>query len=321
MTASKPPFSSTVCILVGLLLASFSAQLMSFDLFGGFEKEKVKSTIWELNEQYVRLVQIESKAAPNDHPVAIDAVEIEHAMSSLRLWVKGGILRDEESVAVYPRRQAAMIAPYLVDALAQAAPDEDVTFNVRGYTDVMLSVAKERVWTTGRVFYKDGRLNLIIGEHDKRIDKAKKQVEASFGVIDDFRDVHFQVGSRHHKGKMSGRVVTTEGVQLGGDSRPDWIVIDVARAALAWRDSQVPTAVRKEEQRAKDQAAKLTIERRQMREEMARLRKELRSLQQGGAGGGATLEQRLARLQQLHEKGLITDEDFERRKGQILSEI
>ena len=94
-------------VLVALTLCA--ADAAALDLFGSFEQEKVKATIWDLNEQYVRLVQAESKAGPNDHPVAIDAVELEHALSSLRLWVKGGILRDEESVVVYPRRQAAML--------------------------------------------------------------------------------------------------------------------------------------------------------------------------------------------------------------------
>lgn len=295
----------------------------SLDLIPSFfEKEKVKATIWDLNEQYVRLVQIESKAQPNEHPVVLDGIEVEQALASLLLWVEGGVFRDEESTAVYPRKQAALIANYVTDALSKASPDEDVTFNVRGYADTMMSLAKERQWTTGRVFYKDNKLNLIIGEHRKRLDKAKKNVEGSFGVVDDFRDVFFQVGSRKHKGKMQGRVVTTEGVELGGDNRPDWMIIDIAKAALAYRQTQVPVAVRKEEQKAKAEAAKLTLERRQMREEMARMRKELSKLQNNsGSGNAATLEQRLEQLQGLKSKGLITDEDFERRKAQILSEI
>ncbi|MCB1746609.1 MAG: SHOCT domain-containing protein [Gammaproteobacteria bacterium] len=287
-----------------------------------FKKDEVTATIWDLNEQYVRLVKIEDDAAPNDHPVALDRIEVEQALASLQLWVEGGVFRDEEATTVYPRKQAAMIAHYVTDALGRAAPNEDVTFNVRGYADVMLSFAREREWTTGRVFYKDGKLNLIIGEYGKRLDKAKKTVEGSFGITDDFRDVNFQSGSRHQRGKMPGRVVTTAGVELG-EGRPDWIVIDVAKAALAYREAAVPMAVRKEEQKAKAEAAKLTLERRQMREEMARLRKELQDLQDGGAaaGGTASLEERLSKLQELHQKGLISDEDFARRKDEILGEL
>lgn len=290
-----------------------------------FKKEQVKATIWDLNEQYVRLVEIESGAPLNDHPVVLEKIDVDQALASLELWIEGGILRDEESINVYPRRQAALIAGYVSEALAKAAPNEDVTFNVRGYTDVMLSMAKEREWTTGRVFYRDGKLNLIIGEYRKRLDKAKKNVEGSFGIIDDFRDVHFQVGSRDRKGSMPGRVVATDGVGFGDEGRPDWLVIDIDKAALAYRQAQVPAAVRKEEIKAKAEAAKLTLERRQMREEMARLRKELQELQQDSGRGAASstesIEERLVRLQRLKDKGLIDEADFRRRKESILGEI
>lgn len=309
-----------VCVaLFSLWLPGARAELLP-DLF---KKEKIKATIWDLNEQYVRVVDIEQGAPANDHPVVLDKIEIDQALASLQLWIEGGVLRDEESVTVYPRRQAALIAGYVAEALAKASPNEDVTFNVRGYTDVMLSMAKEREWTTGRVFYRDGKLNLIIGEYRKRLDKAKKSVEGSFGIVDDFRDVHFQVGSRNHKGKMPGRVVATSGVEFGAEERPDWLVIDVAKAAVAYREAQVPAAVRKEEIKAKAEAAKLTIERRQMREEMARMRKELQELQQGGgrAAAAESIEDRLGRLQQLKDKGLIDDDDFRQRKEAILGEI
>lgn len=287
-----------------------------------FSKDETTATVWDLNEQFVRLVRIEAGAPPNAHPVALDPIELEQALASLRLWVEGGVFRDEESVPVYPSKQAALIARYVTEALGRAAPDEDVTFNVRGYVDVMLSLGREREWTSGRVFYHDGKLNLLIGEYQKRIDKAKKNVEGSFGVIDDFRDVHFQVGSRKNKGKMPGRVVNTSGVEVydDGELRPDWVRIDIAKAALAYRESQTPVAIRKEEQKAKAEAAKLTLERRQMREEMARMRKELRDLQ-GGNGGKQQLEERLVRLQELLDKGLISDEDFRQRKQAILEEI
>ncbi|MGE0485812.1 MAG: SHOCT domain-containing protein [Gammaproteobacteria bacterium] len=322
--SSSPAARTFACILAWLVALPVTALDLLPDLF---KKDEVTATTWELNEQYVRLVKIEDDAQPNDHPVALEKIEVEQALASLQLWVEGGVFRDEESTTVYPRKQAALIANYVTEALGRASPNEDVTFNVRGYADVMLSFAREREWTTGRVFYKDGKLNLIIGEYGKRLDKAKKTVEGSFGITDDFRDVNFQSGSRQRRGKMPGRVVSTAGVEVA-EERPDWIVIDVAKAAVAYREAAVPMAVRKEEQKAKAEAAKLTLERRQMREEMARLRKELQDLQTGGAaaggaaaGGAATLEERLSRLQELHQKGLISDEDFARRKDEILGEI
>ena len=75
------------------------------------------------------------------------------------------------------------------------------------------------------------------------------------------------------------------------------------------------------EAKVKNEAAKLTLERREMREEMARMRKELKAMQDNGAGKAQPLEDRLAKLQKLLDKGLISAEDFKRRKQAILEEI
>lgn len=288
-----------------------------------FEKPEVTATIWEQNEQYVHLVAIENKALPNNHPIALDPVEVEQALASLQLWTKGGVFRDEQSLPVYSKGQAGTIARYLVDALNKASPNEDVTFNIRSYADVLLSVGREREWTTGRVFYRDGKLNLIIGEYQKRLDKGKKNVEGSFGVTEDYRDVNFDIAGRRSKGHMPGRIVNTAGVEHGAEDRADWVAIEVLKAAKAYRDAQTPVAARKEEEKVRNEAAKLTLERREMREEMARMRKELKTLQESGGAKAQTqtLEERLAKLQQLLDKGLITADDFKRRKAAILEEI
>lgn len=306
-----------------LAVSAIPAAALALDLLPNiFDKPQVTATIWEQNEQYVHLVAIEKDAALNNHPISLDPVEVEQALASLQLWTKGGVFRDEQSLPVYSKGQASTIARYLVDALSKAAPNEDVTFNVRSYADVLLSVGREREWTTGRVFYKDGKLNLIVGEYQKRIDKGKKNVEGSFGVVDDFRDINFDIAGRRSKGHMPGRIVNTAGVELGDSGRSDWVAIEVLKAAKAYRDAQTPVAARKEEEKVRNEAAKLTLERREMREEMARMRKEMKAMQESGAGNKAqSLEERLAKLQQLLDKGLITSDDFKRRKAAILEEI
>jgi hypothetical protein len=316
---------SLALVLAGSLFASTAAALDLLPSF--FEKPRITATIWELGEQFVNLVEIEKGAAPNDHPATLDPIEVEQALASLQLWTKGGVFRDEQSTPVFSKSQAGSIARFVVDALSKASPQEDVTFNLRGYADVLLSVAKEREWTTGRVFVKDGKLNLIIGEYHKRIDKGKKNVEGSFGITEDYRDVNFDIAGRNSKGHMPGRIANTAGVELGAESRPDWVSIEVLKAAKAYRDVQTPVAQRKEEEKMRNEAAKLTLERREMREEMARMRKELQTLREGGAAGAGaasstqSLEERLGKLQQLLDKGLISADDFKQRKRAILEEI
>ena len=53
-----------------------------------------------------------------------------------------------------------------------------------------------------------------------------------------------------------------------------------------------------------------------------RMRKELKDLRDArGATTTQTVEARLGRLQDLHGKGLITDDDFARRKAEILEDL
>ncbi len=58
-----------------------------------------------------------------------------------------------------------------------------------------------------------------------------------------------------------------------------------------------------------------------MREEMARLRQELKELKSGGGASAQSVEERLATLQALKSKALISDEEYERRRSEILGDI
>jgi len=293
-----------------------------------FKSAKINRNIWKQQEQYVALAP-QAKAGvsgipKNQHPAILNLGEVRDALLSLELWVEGGFFLTEEAVPVLSSGQITTLVRYLVEGLAQAATNEDVVFNIRGYGNVALDIVREKYWTAGRVFYLDNKLNIIIGTFQAKKDRGIKQAEASFGVLDDYSDVHFNHGSRDDVAKMPGRIVTTAGVTLNaeaGRERPDWVQIDIRVAAVAYQDSLIPDVEKKREARVKREAAKLTVERRRMREEMARLRKELDKMKSGGGVQTRNLEQRLATLQDLRDKDLISDDEFQDRRRAILEEI
>ena len=57
-----------------------------------------------------------------------------------------------------------------------------------------------------------------------------------------------------------------------------------------------------------------------MREEIARLRKELDEVKSGGTTASG-VQQRLATLQELRDRALITDDEFQDRRQAILDEL
>jgi len=315
-------------VFIAWCLLAFSGNCKALDLLPDiFKSTTINRNVWKLQEQFVALApQSEDKGRnypKNQHPIVLDIGEVRDALKSLELWVEGGFFRNEEAVPVLTAGQISTLDRYLVEALAQAKPDEDVIFNVRGYGAVALDVARERFWTSGRAFYKDDKLNLIIGTFQVKKDRGTQQAEGAHGILNNYADVRFDPGDRESVGKMPGRIVTTPGVTLDGEhgaERPDWVQINIGMAMAAYRDSLVPDEEKKREAKVKQEAAKLTIERRQMREEMARLRKELDKLKSGGADVH-DLEQRLATLKELRDKKLITADEFELRRQAILEEI
>ncbi len=328
MKPTKVQSNSFLCALIcafALLVAALPAMAdLLGDLFG---KVEIEREIWREQEQYVGLTTLGDKdgaAKPNQHPVDLDTGEVRDALRSLELWAEGGLLRNEESIPVFTSGQTETLGRYVTQALGNAKPNQDVIFVVRGYGGVMLDTLKEREWTSGRAFYADGKLNLIIGSFKIKKDRAMRNAEAAHGVLNDYSDMYFDPGSRvKRSAKMPGRVVSTIGVSFAtGDEsgRPDWIVIDVAKAAVAYREGLIPEDEKKRENAARQEAAKLTLERRQMREEMARLRHELKQLKGGGAST-RTVEDRLATLQELKAKALISDEEYQRRRAEILGDI
>ena len=64
--------------------------------------------------------------------------------------------------------------------------------------------------------------------------------------------------------------------------------------------------------------AKLAKERREMRLEMARIRQEMKKNKNTGS---TSIEERLENLSTLKQKGLISDEEYEKKRIEILNDI
>ena len=67
------------------------------------------------------------------------------------------------------------------------------------------------------------------------------------------------------------------------------------------------------------EAARMARERREMRLELAKMRKEMKS--STGGKSAQTIEQRLTTLQELRDKELISAEEYEQKREQLLGEI
>ena len=177
------------------------------------------------------------------------------------------------------------------------------------------------------MFYQDGRLHIIIGDYDRPKDKAMEAAAGGWGINE--LQYFFAHGSRGKSSDFKRNLILGDGIDLykqGKKKRKDWLVIDIAAASRAFiartqKKEQPEGTVNSEAIRI--EAARMAKERREMRAEMARMRKEMKGISGDGNGGASaeTIEERISTLDELLEKNLITQEEYDNRRKAILNEI
>jgi hypothetical protein len=283
---------------------------------------------------HIRLVEqddsLGASTPPNEHPVVLNSQEITNALNTLEVWDKKSFMnvfrKSEGAVTVFSQSQAGTLGMYIADGLKRATPRQEIEFalarNEKGFMNI-----RETSFTAGRAFYAGGRLNIIIGDFAKPADRFQERAYQSSGV----EEIHyfFSHGKRSKASGFDRAVVAKPGVQInepGGKARFDWLLIDVPVASAAYIaavDAVKGAAETAGEKAVREEAERLAAERRELRAEMARMRKEMKEM--SGDGGGAPpqedMEARLAKLNELYEKKLISKEEYESKRKALLEEI
>lgn len=307
--------------LLGLLLLAIAAAAPA-------DEDLYKSGL----NVYIRLTEQEDDAPPNQHPVNLNAQEITNALSTIEVWEKKGFFSDifskeEGPQTVFSDSQAGTLGLYLAQGLAKASPKQDIVFTVVRHESGFLKI-RTTTYTAGRAFYADDRLHIILGDFDKEPDRFQEQAYKSSG-ISEIRHF-FSHGRRRKPSDFKYSVMVKPGIEVrtvNGKPRPDWFVINVPAASATY------IAEQKQDQQGVDTAAnaavaaeaeRLAQERRELRLEMARMRKEMKELSGvDGSNGdaGRSIEERMRTLDALYEKKLITPEEYEAKRKEILGDI
>jgi len=298
------------------------------DFFGGGDSDKGGRVLWEAGDQYVKVVPREKDSLPNQHPVTLSVAEVATALGALQYNRDPGLLSREDAVPLFVPSEVNDLANVIARGMPELGPDDDLAFVVIGLH--RSTFAKERMGVSGRLFYADGRLNIVLGDVHKPLRVAPNKRIATTGEMSDDIDLRidpFRIGRREKKRELDHRVTGPKGLEFAsndrGTPRGDWLKLDLPTlaAAVLREENKLPAGLEEERVRMQREAQKLAVERRQMREEMARMRKDMQQGGGGGAAGGESVEARLERLEGLHEKGLVSDEEYARKRDQILGEL
>jgi hypothetical protein len=285
-------------------LASILCLCLGFVQAGTANSNKT-TEIWKSLDEFVLLAPQDGLAdgAPprNDQPVVIEPANLTAALAKLRVHEGNGV---QETVPVFGGDAARRLAGPLSTALERAAADQDVLFAV----DISLRAAllgSKPVSVAGRAFYQNQRLQLIIGElHVSTIPPEFKNYPIGYPKPD--RRLHpHQMGERSKEAHydLAAAFETGNGVSLfvhDGKVRSDWLVLNVSALAAgdqAAAPAMVSTGTSQNATTPSTGAAK------------------------SSGSASPSIEERLLRLKRLHEQDLITDEEYKRKRDEILDQL
>lgn len=309
---NKTPFHDSLFRLL-LVVATLACQVAAA------EDDLYKSGL----NQYIRLTGQDSAAIPNQHPVTLDPKAVGDALSIIQVWEKNWF-KPNEAERVFSTQQAQLLGQHIALGLAKATPGQDIVFAL-GRTDKGFLGMRDLTYTSGRAFYANGKLNVIIGEYRRPPDKFQERASASANIPE--IQYFFSHGKRTKASKFKLAVVTGEGIDTHGpegDKRRDWFEVDVQQAAatLATRIAAENQAAGGAESEAmRQEAARLAQERRELRLEMARMRRDMEQGATASGGAGGSIEERLKALDELRTKGLVSEEEYTRKRAEILKDL
>lgn len=181
---------------------------------------RVVAKVWDGRDGYVRIETRESGAPLNQHPVSIEPASLRELLTRVQLPAA-------HNEPVFNVAELDEIVPPLAQALARVLPEQDISIAVSGR--FALGGLVPRAVTTARVFYADGRMNLIFG-------LVREDWENKFrgtGYL-----IPFEPGKRASMVTPQVKLAAVGGAVV---RRPDWVQLDPAAPPPMAAPSAAPT--------------------------------------------------------------------------------
>jgi hypothetical protein len=283
--------------------------------------------LWSGDDQWVKIERQDDPAAvPNDHPAQLGTEAISSALGALQVRLVDPDTGTESNRPVFTRDELGNLTPQVASGLAKAGPRQDVTFSTIGSHSVAAGgLIKDPGVNAGRVFYEEGRLNVIFGELQSNYRKKNVYGQRS----EDFSPR--RQGSRSTATKQKWTLSARPGVEFhstkDGGIRNDWVEINTAAAgaqilavpqpgdAPPRQAVSAPVAAAPVPSPPAIVAAPVPVP------DAATAPAAAAEAAPRTGTSTADLEQRLRKLKELKDKGLISEEAYHAKMQELLSEL
>lgn len=301
------------CSMVTLMIAGGLMGCSHLPFMGSDKAEnKIVKTLWTSGEQYVAIEKQERPPGvvvkPNERISEISVDRIRDALASIDLHLPN---RDK-SIALFNDDELRILSEYIAEGLALAGPNEDVTFAIIGHYVESLGFLKKRMVTAGRVFCQDGQINIIFGD-------VHRTLTETMGIPEDRRLNPFMVGTRSGSvGMHEGMLLTKTGGEVFGKIREDWLFFPIKGPEISPAPLESGVAAAPPETKgavsAPSQGNVAPV---------PETKTSAPGVNQVTPAPAAkkSVEERLMILNELHNKKLITDEEYRAKRLEILNEL
>lgn len=245
--------------------------------------------LWEEGNDYV---QLEEVSATNQHPVTFSAEQLTALLG--HFYKRKG---NKEPKPYFSQDEISRIVPELVRLFAKAKPGEDIDFGTSFRAGDFFLVP--RTLNAGRLFVDNGRLNLLIGMCAAEQDVSYQQVFGKYRELDHGSRIKpvDKLGCELLAGYDTERV----------DNRTDWLSLNINAALTTKAVPMFPAtkALTFGTVASPDQATTPAPATQPAAPAIPAL-------------SASEAEERLTTLKRLHDKGLITDTEYEQKRAEVM---
>jgi Short C-terminal domain len=300
------PGSALPLLLLTAALAGLGAPaqagVMDF-LFGSADKGTDSTTSdprrrsWTVHEfTAIRLVAREGGSPPNQHPATFAPETLRQQLAQVRFVVGSG------TQALFASDELGELVGPLVDAFAAAGPDDDLLLlssSRRGG-----GLFQQPMAITARLFVQGGQLQLLVND-------------ARYEFFNEYRGTgkapQFSFGSRTKAGSVSLRS------SAGTSSRADWLALPLVAAAGAAPQPAPAIAAPAAPAAAAPAPRAATTEAPGAGAPAPTTAAP--ALRPRDPGFADEVEQRLTTLKRLRDRGLISEEEYQQKRREILQAL
>lgn len=214
-------------------IAAVAIILISSSILPATGHAAERQMLWQSREQFVALEPrdntLTAPAEQNGHP----AILTSNHLTTLLAAVQFTAGRNATAEPLFTGQALETLTPQLVLGLQKAAPGEDLTFAIISLHKALLGLAKEPRVTTGRLFIRDGRLNLIVGLAQRDVNERE-----------DRRLAPFTPGSRQTPASGEWTLQLPADAADATLSRRDWITIPTSWKPVTAATSSTPATTK-----------------------------------------------------------------------------